>query len=77
MNERKSKLAATVLALVKAIFETNEYRGKPDKIREYCLWAIKTGAMYATPTPMGSKEKPGDIGYTVSLLAFPSVRYLL
>lgn len=68
MNERKSKLAAMILTLVKSIFATNEYCGQPEKIRAYSLWAIKMGALYATPTPIGSTAKPGDVGYIVCVL---------
>jgi len=64
-NEQKSKLAATVLRIVKAMFDTVEYRGQPEKICAYCLWAFKMGALYATLTPMGSKAKSGDIRYIV------------
>ena len=68
MNERKSKLAAMVLTLVKATFATNEYCNQPEKIRAYSLWAIEMGTLYAMPTPISSTAKPGDVGYIVCVL---------
>jgi len=55
MNERKSKLTATVLMLVKAIFNAND---QPDKIRAYYLGKSQDGCRCNANS--GSNAKPGE-----------------
>ncbi|KAN0132292.1 hypothetical protein V8E53_009892, partial [Lactarius tabidus] len=38
MKTRKSKIASNVLTLVKTFFDGDEYRNRPEKIREYVRW---------------------------------------
>ncbi len=43
MKSRKSLLASGILDSIKKFFESAEFAGRPDKIREYVLWALRPG----------------------------------
>ncbi len=69
MKTRRSKIASDVLTLVKTFFERAEFKGQPEKIRDYVHWALWSGgpAYYENPVPKSSKLRRDDPNYTVSL----------
>lgn len=69
MKTRRSKIASEVLTLVKTFFERVEFKDKPEKIRDYVHWALRSGgpAYYETPVPKSSKFRKEDPDYVVSL----------
>ncbi len=72
VKTRKSVLASEVLDLVKKFLSDSRYAGKPDKIRDYVLWALRPGgpAYYGMPIPQQSWAKPNEPGYIVSRAPF-------
>ena len=68
MKTRKSKLAIQILTLVKAFFDGAEFRNRPERIREYVVWALRTGgpAYYENPVPISCKLRTDDPSYPVS-----------
>ena len=67
MKSRKSLLASGILDSIKKFFERAEFDGRPDKIREYVLWALRPGgpAYYGIPMPQECRVKPNDPNYIV------------
>lgn len=68
MKNRRSKIASSVLTLVKEFFSGNEFRNRPEKIREYVRWALGTGgpAYYETPVPVSCTLRRDDPDFPVS-----------
>ena len=68
MKTRRSKLASQILTHVKTFLDGAEFRNRPERIREYVLWALRTGgpAYYETPVPISCKLEKGDPSYPVS-----------
>ena len=67
MKSRKSLLASGILDSIKKFFESAEFAGRPDKIREYVLWALRPGgpAYYGIPTPQECRVKRDNPNYIV------------
>ena len=77
MKTRRSKLASQILTHVKTLFDGAEFRNRPERIREYVLWALRTGgpAYYETPVPISCKLRKDDPSYPVSF--FSHRRFML
>jgi len=69
MKSRKSLLASGILDSIKKFFESAEFAGRPDKIHEYILWALRPGglAYYGIPTPQECRVKSDNPNYIVCL----------
>jgi len=67
MKSRKSLLASGILDSIKKFFESAEFAGGPDKIREYVLWALRPGgpAYYGIPTLQECRVKSDNLDYIV------------
>ena len=72
MKSRKSLLASGILDSIKQFFEGAEFAGRPEKIRDYVLWALRPGgpAYYGVPTPQECRVKPNDLNYIVCASLF-------
>lgn len=79
IKSRKSKLAATILADIKAFFEQPEFAGYPDKICDYVWWALQPGgpAYYAEPIPKDYKVSHKDPAYIVGHLYLTVSRLIM
>ena len=65
MKTRQSKLASEILELVKAFFDGTKFRNQPERIKEYVLWALRSGgpAYYETPVPYSCTLQPDHPDY--------------
>ena len=72
MKTRRSKLASEILELVKAFFNGTEFRNRPERIKEYVLWALRSGgpAYYETPVPYSCTLQPDHPDYPVSFFYY-------
>ena len=70
LKMRKSKIASSVLALVKEFFDQTAFRDKPEKIHEYVHWAVRPDgpAYYASPTPQDCRVNHSHHDYIVCFL---------
>jgi len=68
MKTRRSKIASSILTSVKAFFNGDEFRNRPEKIREYVRWALGNGgpAYFETPVPVSCTLRRDDPNYPVS-----------
>ena len=73
MKSRKSLLASRILDSIKKFFEGDEFAGRPEKIHDYVLWALRPGgpAYYGVPTPQECRAKPDDLNYIVCASLLP------
>ena len=76
IKSRKSLLASGILDSIKKFFASAEFAARPDKIREYVLWALRPGgpAYYGIPTPQEYRVKPDNPNYKVVCPAPPHWR---
>jgi hypothetical protein len=69
MKTKRSKIASDILKLVKIYFEGPEFKDRPDKVKDYILWALQAGGpvYYEYPVLKLAVLKKGNPAYLVSV----------
>ena len=70
MKTRRSKIASDVLTLVRTFFNDAEFKNRPERIKEYVRWALRSGgpAYYEIPVPMSCTLRKDDPNYPVGFI---------
>ncbi|KAF8804625.1 hypothetical protein BYT27DRAFT_7213772 [Phlegmacium glaucopus] len=74
LNTRQSKIASDVLEQVKHLFNQKNFVDKPENIKDYAEWALKSDGptYYLGPTPRDCTARRGDPEYIKPTSTFQS-----
>jgi hypothetical protein len=58
---------AAAVEYVKAFFDSNEFKDRPDRVKSYTKWALRQNgpAYFEVPTPKECKALLGHVDYIV------------